>query len=256
MIKHIIWKTFVQIDSVLKFPNLQKGEIGIQLGFDMIAPLTSDLFTMYKRVKPTGYVLGIDPDPRNIDLAKEIIKKKKHNIKLIQKAIFSDKGECELLVGESASWNQLNIIPIDTTVSFTGNKISVQMDRLDNIINELNIEILKIGHINLTINGAEYEALMGMHTVLSEAKNMNLTIVSGRFDESGTINGRPDFEIIVEHLQKYGFKTKFKRMHQLVWWGFFVKTLLNRKWIYGKDNYGVIMAAKGSKKLKWYQSFS
>lgn len=36
-IKQLIWKLFAEIDSILKFPNLRKGEIGIQLGFDMKA---------------------------------------------------------------------------------------------------------------------------------------------------------------------------------------------------------------------------
>ncbi|MDA3953855.1 MAG: FkbM family methyltransferase [Bacteroidales bacterium] len=255
-IKKIVWKVFVEIDTLLKFPNLKKGEIGIQLGFDIKAPVTTDLFSIYKRVKPNGLVVGVDPDPRNIQLAQVLIDKKNLNIKLIQKAIYSEKGECELLLGESASWNQLSNIPIDSTVKFTDETITVEMDSLDNIVKVLNIDINKIGHINFTINGAEFEALKGMHKILSEVKYINLTIVAGRYDESGTIDNRPDFEVIIEHLHKYGFTTKFKRIHQLLWWGFFVKTILNRKWIYGKKNYGVIMATKGNKKHKWYQSYS
>ncbi|NOQ26136.1 MAG: FkbM family methyltransferase [Bacteroidales bacterium] len=255
-IKQLVWKLFAKIDSIIKFPNLKKGEIGIQLGFDMKAPVTTDLLSIYKRIKPNGFVIGIDPDPQNIRVAQEIINKEKLNIKLIQKAIYSEKGECELLLGESASWNQLNNIPIDSTVQFTEEKIMVEMDTLDSIVNKLKLDINKIGHINFTINGAEYEALKGMHKILSEVKNINLTVVAGRYDESGTINNRPDFEVIIELLHKYGFTTKFKRIHQLVWWGFFVKTILNRKWIYGKNNYGIIMAAKGNKKHKWYQSYS
>lgn len=255
-IKQSIWGVFVRIDSVLKFPNLKKGEIGIQLGFDMNAPITTDLFSMYKRVVPKGQVVGIDPDPGNIQIAQNKIDKEKLNIKLVQKAVYSEKGECELLIGESASWNQINNIPIDSTVLFTDEKIMVGMESLDNIVNELGIDIAKIGHINLTINGAEFGALKGMHQILSESKNINLTIVAGRYDESGTIDNRADYEIITEHLHKYGFTTKFKRIHQLFWWGFITKTVLNRKWIFGKKNYGVIMAAKGCKKITWYQSFS
>ncbi|MBU8892756.1 MAG: FkbM family methyltransferase [Bacteroidales bacterium] len=255
-LKQFIWKIFIRTDSALKFPNLKKDEIGIQLGFDMIAPVTSDLFTMYNRVKPNGRIIGIDPDPRNINIAQKILNEKKINITLIQKAVFSEKGDCKLLLGESTSWNQLNNVPIDSSVSFIDKEIRVEMDSLDNIISDLNVDIQKISHINLTINGAEFEALKGMHNILSESKDINLTIIAGRYDESGTINGRPDFEVIIDYLHKYGFKTKFRRMHQLLWWGFFVKTLLNRKWIYGKNNYGIIMAAKGGKRIRCYQSYS
>ncbi|MBX9851462.1 MAG: FkbM family methyltransferase [Cytophagaceae bacterium] len=256
LVKQFIWKIFTKIDTSLKFPNLHQGEIGIQLGFDMNVPVTTDLLLMYKRVKPGGMVLAVDADPDNVQKAKKIIEKNNLNIKVVHRAIYSEKGKVELLLGESASWNQLNNIPIDSTVKFTPVKVEVPMDTLDNIVKDMKIEIHKIGHINMTINGAEYFGLKGMHRILTEAENINLTIVAGRYDESGVLNGRPDHEMILELLHSYGYQTSFKRIHQLIWWGFFVKTLLNRKWIYGKKNYGIIFAAKGNKKLKWYQSFS
>ena len=95
-----------------------------------------------------------------------------------------------------------------------------------------------------------------MKELLSSAKNLSLTIVAGRYDETGTIEGEPDYVKIMRLLNEYGFTCTFKRMHQLFWWGFVVKLLLNRKWVFGKKNYGIIMAGKGTKKLKWYQSFS
>jgi FkbM family methyltransferase len=256
LFKNLVWKIFVKVDSILKFPNLKNGEIGIQLGFDIGAPVTTDIFIMHNRVKPSGIILAIDADPDNITKAREIIDEKKMNIVLVHKAIYSEKGKVQLMLGESASWNQLDNIPIDSSVKFIKRTVEVEMDSLDNIVNEYNVNIDKIGHINLTINGAEYHGLKGMHHILSKSKNLNLTIVAGRYDESGIINGQMDYEVILELLKKYGFETKFKRIHQLFWWGFIVKTLLNRKWIYGKKNYGIIMAAKGNKKIKWYQSFS
>ena len=80
--------------------------------------------------------------------------------------------------------------------------------------------------------------------------------MAGRYDDSGTINGQPDFKVIKQLLQQYGFTTRFRRIHKLIWWGFIVNTLMKRKWIYGKKNYGIIMAAKGNKSIPWYQSFS
>lgn len=256
MIKKSFWKLFTLIDARLKFPNLKKGDIGIQLGFDMTAPLTSDLFTMYKKVNPKGKIIGIDPDPFNHQIALEIINKKKYNIDLIQKGTYSKKDITKFMIGEKSSWNQLKNVPKDSTVLFTGREMDVEIDKLDSIIEQVNINIKDISHINITINGAEYDTLIGMDKVLSESKNLSLTVIAGRHDESGTINGKPDYELIIPLLHSYGFITKFKRMNQLFWWGFIVKCLLNRQWIYNQPNFGVIMAVKGSKKLKWYQSFS
>ena len=255
-LKKIFWTTFSNIDGQLKFPNLKKNEIGIQLGFDMTSPITSDLFTMHNKVRPNGRVIGIDPDTFNHQIAAKIIKEHNLNIQLIQKGTYSRKDSVQFLIGEKSSWNQLEIIPKDSTVEFTEKKITVEVNTLDCILKEHNIDIQKIGHINLTINGAEYDTLLGMNKILRECDNLSLTIIAGRHDESGTINGKKDYELILPLLKSYGFQTKFKRMNELFWWGFIVRLMVNRKWIYNQPNFGIILAGKGSKKLKWYQSFS
>ncbi len=256
LFKKCIWKLFVIIDSKLKFPELKKGETGIQVGFDMDFALTSDVFSMYRKVKPHGNVLAIDADSYNINVAKEYIKGKNWNISFCHSAVFSEKGVVELNLGKRASWNRLDKLPKVTHIPLTEKKIKVPMDTLDSIVKNQNIPLDKISHINLTINGSEYYALLGMKEILSKAKNICLTIIAGHYSATGFINGENDYKLILNLLHEYGFKTKFKRIHQLFWWGFVVKLLLNRKWVYGKKNSGVIMAAKGNKKIKWYQSFS
>lgn len=255
-LKNTFWIFFTKIDSFLKFPNLKKGEIGIQLGFDMSAPVTSDLFLLNQRVGEKGMIIGIDPDPINHKIAQAIIDKKKINIQLIQKGTYSKKDISSFLIGEVSSWNQLKDVPKDSTVSFTEKEIVIEIDTLDNIIKDNNIDIYSISHINMTINGAEYATLIGMKNLLNTAKNLSLTITAGRYDESGTINGKPDYELIIPLLKSSGFEIKFKRINQLFWWGFIVKLLIGKKWIYNQPNYGVIMAGKGNKKTRCYQSFS
>ena len=255
-LKLIFFKNFSKIDAILKFPNLKQGEIAIQVGFDMTSAVTSDLFELYQRVTPKGTVIGIDPDPRNHVIANEIIIKNKLNITTIQKGTFSEKGQTNLLLGKISSWNQLDNIPIDTSADYEEKEIIVDIDTIDNIVKDLNLDIEKISHINLTCNGAEYNTLLGAKNLLENAKNISLTIIAGRYDESGTLGGKPDYELILKFLEDLKFNTKFKRMHQFFWWGFIVRTLINRDWIYNKNNYGLIMAYKGRKKTKWYQSFS
>lgn len=255
-IKKYIWKQFTSIDARLKFPNLKPGKIGIQLGFDMAYPITSDLFTMYRRVDPCGKVIGIDPDPNNHSIACEIIRHQNLNIELIQKGTYSEKGKSTFLLGDMSSWNQLGIVPKDTTVSFRNESIEVDIDTLENIVNGLTIDKQQIAHINMTINGAEYATLLGASSLLLEINDLSLTVIAGRYDESGTIEGKSDYEVIIPFLKTLGFRVKFKRMHQLFWWGFITRLIMNRRWIYGKKNFGVIMASKGKHRIKWYQSFS
>lgn len=254
--KKLFWKIFIAIDRRLKFPMLNKGEIGLQLGFDMSAPVTSDLFLMANRVGTTGKVIGIDPDPANLVIAQKIIEQQHLPIQLINKAVYSEAGSMQLVLGEQASWNQLNNIALDETVSLSNNIITVAMDTLDHILHEQSLPIEQIGHVNITINGAEYGALLGMRNLLAHSTHLCITVIAGRYDSSGTINGVRDHKLIKQLLLDYGFKVKFRRIHKLFWWGFIVNTLIKRKWIYGKENYGVIMAAKGNKTIPWYQSFS
>ena len=256
-LKLLFFHLFSVADQYLKFPELKKGEVGIQIGFDMLSYITSDLFEMSRKTGTNGLVIGIDPDPWNHKIANEIISQRKiKNIRLIESGTFSKKTKAGFLFGKKSSWNQLGIIPKDETVEFTGEEKEVQLDTLDNILEQQGIDIKKVGHVNITNNGAEYYTLLGFEKGLREAEKLALTVVAGRFDSSGTIEGRPDYEIITDFLHSLGYKTRFRRIHQNFWWGFCVKFLINRRWIFNKKNYGVIFATKGNKKIPFYQSFS
>jgi hypothetical protein len=256
-IKQVFFRFFSSIDQFLKFPELKKGETGIQVGFDMYSPVTSDLFEMARKVGKKGVVLGIDPDPWNHRVASEIIARRRYShVRLIESGTFSEPSKAKFLFGRRSSWSQIGHIPIDETVEFSGKEAEIQLDTLDNIIDRQGIDIDRVGHVNITNNGAEYFTLLGFEKGLREARNMALSVIAGRYDSSGTIDGKPDYEMITDYLRSLGYKTKFRRIHQLFWWGFCVKLLINRTWIYHKKNYGVIFASKGNKRIPFYQSFS
>lgn len=256
LLKSIFFKFFNFITRILKFPNLKKGEIGIQLGFDMSAPVTSDLFLMCNRTKRNGLVIGIDPDSNNHIIAKKIIANNNYNTKLVHKATYSEKDKTKIYKAKKAGWNQIEKVNLANKHLFTGEFEIIETDKLDNIVDELNIKIEKISHINITVNGAEYDTLIGMHNILSKSKNISITVIAGRYTSTGTINGKPDYIVITDLLKSYGFKVVFKRINQLIWWSFFTKLIINRKWVYNKKNYGIIMAGKGTKKPKWFQSYN
>lgn len=255
-LRRLIYGWHNAVDERLKFPHLREGSVGIQVGFDMGFAFTSDLFKMARRAGTTGRVLGIDPDAANHKAAAAYMETHPFPaITLIEKATFNKQDLLELQLGEKASWNQLSNIPLDDTVAFREDTTMVQADTLDNIVADADISIHQIRHINITNNGAEYATLQGATRILREAERLSLSITTGRHDPSGTIDGRPDVACILELLQAAGYQVRFFRIEQSLWWGFFTKLLLNRKWVYGKSNYGVVLAAKGQSIPRW-QSFS
>lgn len=256
-LKTAFFHLFSFVDRHVKFPALKRGEVGIQVGFDMSSPLTSDLFEMSRKVGSKGLVLGIDPDEWNQQEAKKYMDDRAgNNIRLRKLATFSGKTKATFKFGRQSSWSQLGNIGIDETVDFSGREEVVDLDTLDHILEMEGINIQDVAHVNITNNGAEYHTLLGFEKGLKNAQDLALTVIAGRYDASGTIDGRPDYELITSYLQSLGYETKFYRIHQLFWWGFCVKLLINRKWVFGRLNYGVVFGSKGKKRIPFYQSFS
>ena len=212
---------------------------------------------MHKAVGNNGLVIGIDPDLYNIAKAQKIIDKNNLNIKLIQKATYGNKGKAKLLLAKNVSHNRLDTISFSDSELFNDKKIEVELDTLDNIIEELGIQAKNISHVNITNNGAEYETLKGMTDILTQSKDLSITVIAGRAGEIGIINGKPDNEVICEYLNNLGFRTKFYGLKQLFWGGFVTCVLIRHIWIYShKRAMGVVFAIKKNKRFKFYQSFS
>ncbi len=245
------------IDGFLKFPNLRKGEVGVQIGFDMSSGnLTSDIVVMGERVGKTGMVIGIDPDPFNLDRIRENASKLDFDYKLVQKGTYSEKTNQKLVLAKKASWNVLESIENDKVSNLTDEKIEVGLDTLDSIIEGLNIEPGRIGHVNITNNGAEFATLLGMEKIMDQNDNLAITVIAGRPGKMGEINGRRDDEVIMEFLKSKGFDAKLFMKSKLLWWGPIHQGLMKGRPYRGESDFGVVMAGKGNKRSKWYQSFS
>lgn len=243
------------VDGILKFPNLNIGDIGIQIGFDLSSKhLTSDLWIMAQRVGKSGSIIGIDPDQNNHNSMSPILMQANVPNKLIHKATYKEKKMGQLIFAKRASWNTIS--PVADKLNKTGKKIDVEFDTVDNIVKDLHLDITRVKHINITNNGAEYDTLIGMENILSKSNDLALTVVAGRSGDIGLIKGASDFKKISDHLIQKGFQVKFFRMSQLLWWGGVHQLIIKRNWVFGKKPYGIVMANKGKNKRKWYQSYS
>jgi FkbM family methyltransferase len=245
----------IKIEAKLKFPNLKPGEIGIQVGFDLSSRnLTSDVFKMNRNATNYGQVIAIDPDPYNHEILARLVTEKGLNIHLIQLATYSEKTNTKLVLGTRAAYNKIEPIQSDKILTDKDKLIEIEMDTLDSIIEKLNIDYSKIRHICITNNGAEYATMKGMDEIFEKCKNLNLTIATGRPGKMGLIEDKKDYEVISEFLSNKGFETKLVRLNKSFWRGFVLGLIVKRKWVFGKKRYGFMMAARGDRKLKFYQS--
>jgi FkbM family methyltransferase len=253
-----IIKFYNRFETSLKYPYLEKGSIGIQVGFDLSSKnLTSDLFNMSERVGATGLVIGIDPDENNHTRAREVIESHGiKNIQLVKMGTYKEKTTLHFHLANRSSNNYLTVYEPEDRHYKTGNVLDVEVDTFDSIIAPLNIDVSRVRHVNITNNGAEYHTLMGMTNFLTSAKNISIALTCGRIGVMGIVDDRPDQDLIMERFQKLGFESKFYRIKDLFWWGFYKKLLIKRKWMYGGEpHFGVVLAHKGNQPLKLHHSY-
>ena len=262
-IRRIFAPPYDFIDRHKKFLNvLSKGDCAIQVGIDMDSTTTSDVFHMAKMVGESGVVIGIDADPKNIVRARKMAENYPCKVILINKATYSQKSVLQMHIGKRAGWNRLEAVGVEVEEAeeVSKEKITVEADTLDNILSGLQIPYEQVSHINLTINGAEYETLRGMTTLLEQSKDLSINVIAGRPGKVGIIHGMPDHEAIAGLLQQYGFRTKFKRFKEFFWDGFIkyylFKGVFRGKWRCHEIFRGVVMAKKGKKEFSLFESYS
>lgn len=204
----------------------------------------SQLWLIATRLGPKGTVIAVEPDP---DIAKQIRRVAeasdlKCRVIVVEKALYSSKKQDIFRVADNRGVNRLASVRnsedwmVNTESQFLeGTKeIPVELDTLDNICEENNIDLSKVAYVNLTINGAEYDALRGMEKILEASPNMAITAVAGRENEGfgendiGWVDGVPDHVAMKSFLEKFGFNATLKR--------------------FWENKYGYLVCTKGKQK--------
>lgn len=191
------WRSFVK-----------PGDTVIQVGVDMGKKHRSNVIQISKIVGGTGQVIAIEPDKKNIKKLKKYTQENNiNNISIIGKAVWKERGTLSLLLGKESWWNRLEIIPSQDDPRLFVGVCKVKVDTLDNILEENSIKDSSL--ICLTINGAEPEALEGMHKTL---KKGNFTMLIANQEKFRlTVNGISFTKKITSILEKYGFSSRIRK---------------------------------------------
>ena len=128
-----------------------------------------------------GKVIVVEANPNNI----EELKKKTSNIKnvtIINKAIWNSKGDMEFLYSQknkAQGYNRLNsdnLQKFPLHIDSNPMKVKVPTDNILGILEEVSID--KLDHINMTINGAELQALEDLPSLKKLNPNIRIYINS------------------------------------------------------------------------------
>ena len=210
------------LDSVLP----SKG-IAIKAGFHF-SHGHSFVQNLGARLAKRGTLIGIEPTDRNIEAAKSVFSRQfKCNAIFIKKALLDKEKTVELMLGKKDSWNivlapdKSNKKELLLSSSFTDQSIQVEGGTLDEMLIDNEILPETVDYIDLTINGAEYDALKGMTGLLKDSRNLAISVIAFRMKEGqiGFIDGQPDYQVIIKFLRSYGFDTYFEPYR--LQWGLF-----------------------------------
>ena len=192
------------------FSRLRRGQRAVQVGtaaWTLDAGICQTIM-MATIVGPTGHVLAIEPDKNNVDALTDYVRR--HNIKnvsVLQRGIWNTRCTKRLVVSRKSSGAHLLVDalkrkqsssePRGNLTTNTGRvEIAIECDTLDNLLTETGYEA---DYINITVNGAEYEVLQGMHELLSRNISVTFPIFGPRswFPDAFKLLEKNDFSIVV-----------------------------------------------------------
>ena len=157
-------------------------------------------------VGKNGKIIVVEANPK---VCEDLVNQTKQyaNVKIINRAIWEKKGKMEFIcstMDKTQGYNRLDspdLQEFPLHIDGKPEKILVKTDTLPNIIKELDIK--KIDHINLTINGAEFQSLKGLAEIKKQNPALRVYINSETPDPAvKVINGLKEigFKVFTSHL--------------------------------------------------------
>lgn len=139
-------------------------------------------------VGPRGRVIVVEANPDNIAKLRRNVDGS--NVVYVNYAVWNEKGQMEFIasVGDEQGYNRLNTPEMQQFpyhMDESPRTIQVRCNTLDAIAEELNVD--KIHHINLTVNGAELQALDGIEGLLRQNDKLRIYINSENPDPASAV---------------------------------------------------------------------
>jgi len=194
------FKFFIHISRYRACHMVDPGDNCILAGIfseDTVKDFTS-------QVGNAGKVIVVEANKKNVERLKSRVAHP--NLYYVNCAVYGKSGTSKFIAsrGDEQGYNRLKngeMQPFPYHIDADPQEITVKLATLDNITMKLGVK--RIHHINLTINGAEYQALDGISEVIK--KNRNLRIyTNSEFPNPG--------KKVIEKLQKMGFEVYTSRL--------------------------------------------
>ena len=186
--------------------KINKGDTAVQVG-------TPNIFTLSRYracLGKTGKLFVIEADTNSVKKLKRWIDEdeKRKNIIIIHKGAWSEKTELTFLKAQRPGDNRLynsnimtdNDIREEQESGGYKEEVKISVDTIDNILQPYNLT--RIDYMEVTINGAEYEAIKGAENILNKTKRI---FVKGHSRD--VASNKPICDDIDSFLKKSGFQT-------------------------------------------------
>lgn len=150
-----------------------------------------------EKVGNTGKVIAIEPAPKNYQRLKENIAINNFsNVVAVKMALSDHTGQEKLYLPSRSACNSLDL---DLTSSQKNIPfIEVEVDKLDNLLNNLNIKEVDV--IKIDAEGTEMPILMGAKNILKNNPNVKILVASYHYPN--------EVKEVQKFLRHMGFNTK------------------------------------------------
>ena len=160
---------------------------------------------------PAGRIIAFESDPDILKILKRNIEENKlGNVKIIPKAVSLQSGKSTFF-RKTGTVNSLDKAVLETLGYEELQEITVDVTTIDETLKELGIN--SVDFVNITINGFEHEALLGMQDTLRNSPSVKVTLAGWYYKNNQRI-----CDIVKTDLEQMGFEVMAGKLGRVLAW--------------------------------------